>query len=306
MKALRWVIFLGALLLIVEVLLRLWMPDSLVLSRIVKPSDNKIMGYELRPGARGIYHGMLCKIPESLIEISSQGFRDRVFNLQKDPQTVRMAFVGDSYIFGLGLNLEESVPKQLENLLNGDSSFKYEVMNFGVMGYNLEQEIEFIKEKVMPYHPDIIIIFISSNDIDRKIVIPQNKISNALFVDSYLFRWITFFINGLRQEEDKKEGLDYQDRMASTVQAFGQLRGLLTRGQRVVLVHKNFDSWMEPIVQSAKDSGYSVLDFAVEWRALKDRLIISQQDQHFNALGAKVLAKRVHELLLREKLLNDD
>jgi len=300
-KASRLAILLGVLLLIVEVSLRIWMPDTLVLSRIVKSSDNKIMGYELRPGASGVYHGTLCKIPASLIEISSQGFRDRVFT-QNGPQAMRVACVGDSYIFGLGLNLKESVPKKLEDLLNSHSPAKYEVMDCGVIGYNLEQEIEFIKQKVTPYHPDIIILFISSNDIDRKIVIPQNRISNALFAGSYIYRQIIFSLNKLQQKEDQ-EGLDFQDRMDSAVRSFRELRGFLAHGQRVVLVHKNFDRWMEPIVQIAKDSGYPVLDFSAEWRAFKDKLIIARQDQHFNALGAGLLAKRIRDALIQEKLL---
>jgi len=225
MKAFRLAILLGVLLLIVEASLRIWMPDTLAFSRIVEPSDNKTMGYELRPGARGVYHGTLYKIPASLIEISSQGFRDRVFT-QSGSHAMRVAFVGDSYIFGLGLNLKESVPKQLEDLLNSHPPAKYEVMNCGVIGYNLEQEIEFIKERVMTYHPDIIIFFISSNDIDRKIMIPENRISNALFAGSYIYRRIIFFLNELRQKEDQ-EGLDFQIRVNDTARSFSELRGFL-------------------------------------------------------------------------------
>ena len=304
MKASRLAILLIVPLLVVEVWLRIGSPDLLNITHIIKRSDNEIMGYELKPGASIVYRGMLYEIPATLIEISSQGFRDRIFTLDS-PHATRLAYVGDSYTFGQGLNLKESVPKQLEDLLNSHSSAKYEVMNCGVIGYNLEQEIEFIKERVIPYHPGIIILSIGPNDIDRKIVIPKNRISNALFYGSYIYRRILFLINELRKKEDKV-GADFQARRDGAIRSFRKLRGFLAERQRVVLVIKDFKPWMEPIVNIAKSNGYPVLDFSKDWRASGDKIIIARQDQHFNALGAGLIAKRVYDLLMKEVIKNDD
>jgi len=52
------------------------------------------------------------------VEISSQGFRDREYPLEKPPGTVRVLMLGDSTTLGWGQRLEESTPKVLEARLN--------------------------------------------------------------------------------------------------------------------------------------------------------------------------------------------
>jgi lysophospholipase L1-like esterase len=178
-------------------------------------------------------------------------------------------------------------------------------MNCGVIGYNLEQEIEFIKERVIPYHPDIIVLSIGPNDIDRRIVFSKNRISNALFDDSYICRQIFFLINELRKREDEA-GTKFQVRMDSAIRSFKELRSFLAKGQRVVLVVKDFTPWMGPIVRIAKDRGYFVLDFSKDWKASGDGITIARQDRHFNALGARLMAKRIYDLLMREVVKDND
>jgi hypothetical protein len=87
--------------------------------------------------------------------------------LEKLNNTIRIAAIGDSFTFGMFVELEDTWPKILERELNKNkknNSIKYEVMNFGVPGYNFEHYIENIKLKVLNYNPDIIIIGIVSDD----------------------------------------------------------------------------------------------------------------------------------------------
>lgn len=119
-------------------------------------SGDLILRYELAPGS-----------PDGDTVISSGGLRDREFSVAKPPRTFRIACIGDSITYGFGLAAADSYPKQLEKLLNAycaDSSLRFEVMNFGVPGYNLREIAENLKVKVLKYDPDLVIYGYCLND----------------------------------------------------------------------------------------------------------------------------------------------
>jgi len=113
-------------------------------------------------------------VPESELDgywINKQGFYDSDFTLKKPENMIRIAMLGDSITQGFRVPLKNNFSGKLEVLLNQKahdkkSSFKYEVMNFGVGGYNLEAEVETLKLKVLPYKPDIVVLNIFNNDCD--------------------------------------------------------------------------------------------------------------------------------------------
>lgn len=111
-------------------------------------------------------------VPDSYVGISmtnKQGFLDSDFTLEKPQNLIRIAMLGDSITQGCFVPLEKNFSKRLEALLNQRaqglrSLLRYEVMNFGVGGYNLEAEVEVLKEKVLQYKPDIVVLNMFYND----------------------------------------------------------------------------------------------------------------------------------------------
>jgi len=128
---------------------------------LTQPSNDSILLYEHKPNTSIIYHG-------TDITINSEGLRDKFYNYEKESGTFRIAAVGDSTTFGFLLNASDSYPKILENKLNNDSNQekfkKYEVINFGILGYGTTEEAELIKTKVMEYRPDMIILGYTLDD----------------------------------------------------------------------------------------------------------------------------------------------
>jgi len=131
---------------------------------------NDSLIFKFRPNAEGYLIGKYVKI-------NSQGFRDYEYSLDKPDRTYRIAVVGDSITFGWGVSLEDSYPKIIERELN--KTKKVEVLNFGFPGYVSSQELFLIKEKVLAYNPDMIIVghFLASLDkpwnlFDTKTPIP--------------------------------------------------------------------------------------------------------------------------------------
>jgi lysophospholipase L1-like esterase len=160
-----FIIFLATVLTLacVEVLVRIFwdrlngqtiIPLTLKTHRV---AANPLLGYELVPGSVSFEDNAWYRI-------NRDGIRDRDYPLVKPAGAFRIAAVGDSSTFGLGLELEDTWPKQLERELQRTDP-RVEVINFGVMGYNTPQEAEVIQDKVLKYSPDLIIIGYSLNDI---------------------------------------------------------------------------------------------------------------------------------------------
>jgi len=146
-----------------------------------RPSSKDELVYELEPG---------FLIRSVAAKISPQGMNDRYFSVTKPPHVYRIAIIGDSMSFGWKVKLEHSFPKVLEGFLNRDG-MQCEVLNFSVPGYNTAQEMELIKEKVLRFAPDAVILFYCGNDVNMcNYFKPSVSLWNYLYVKSYAAHFI--------------------------------------------------------------------------------------------------------------------
>lgn len=147
---------------VTEAVIRIWDPP------LAKPEMNQIhrsspiLAWELIPKSSGI-----GKLGE-LYEINSAGFRDVEHSIKKRPGVFRIMAIGDSFTFGMGVNLEDTYPKQLERFLNREQ-VTCEVINCGVIGYNMWQHYEVLNNKVLPYNPDLVLLGLFEDDIGASV-----------------------------------------------------------------------------------------------------------------------------------------
>jgi lysophospholipase L1-like esterase len=116
--------------------------------------------WELVPGASGI--GALGEA----YFINDDGYRGKQRSMQKQPEVTRVIIIGDSFTYGMGVDLEDTYPQQLETFLNRNGGH-YEVLNFGVIGYNMWQYNELLPRTALSYQPDIIILTLYQNDLKQ-------------------------------------------------------------------------------------------------------------------------------------------
>lgn len=121
-----------------------------------EPSPNFKLLYKPSPGTVNRSYGV-----ENAI--NSHGFRDREYDLAKKPGYKRILFLGDSVVYGIGIKIEDTIPEQLEKIFE-EKGEKVEVLNFGVSGYETEQEVEFFKETGRQFQPDLVILGYTLND----------------------------------------------------------------------------------------------------------------------------------------------
>jgi hypothetical protein len=121
----------------------LWYPDHLF-------QYDPTVGYTLRAGG----------------DINAYGVRGPAFPVAKPPGSTRIVMVGDSFTFGSGVRESESQPRQLERALNARAGARYEVINLGVPGYNIEQELLFFRAKGRALVPDVVIVAFTLSDAE--------------------------------------------------------------------------------------------------------------------------------------------
>ena len=97
------------------------------------------------------------------LRTNALGMPWREVDLAKPPNARRVAFVGDSFTFGLWADSwERSFVGVFDSIL---SRRGFEVMNFGTPGYGLDDMALQIREDVLPSHPDyLVLVFNDGND----------------------------------------------------------------------------------------------------------------------------------------------
>ncbi len=131
-----------------------------VLHRI---SDIPGLSYELMANA---------ETENGFYAINSKGIRDREFVIPKPKGVFRILVLGDSVTFGTEYFVESTYPKILEKLLNDKvgATLKYEVLNAGVCSYNAVQKFLLLKNKLLDYEPDMVILQFLNDDYYRNAV----------------------------------------------------------------------------------------------------------------------------------------
>jgi hypothetical protein len=102
------------------------------------------------------------------VSINSHGLRNGEVSYEKPENTFRILNLGDSVAMGWGVRHEETYGKLLEGSLNlsPDLGFHFEVINSGVPGWNLENELTYLRAEGLKYDPDLILLDITIvNDI---------------------------------------------------------------------------------------------------------------------------------------------
>ncbi len=123
--------------------------------------------YGLRPGARE-------PDPEDksvIYEINRDGYRGRLYPIEKPAGTFRILVLGNSVAFGARANESAVFPTRLEELLNQDSpGRRYEVINFAVPGYNAYNQEMQLADRGLDYQPDLVLAQFSVGGLHNPIL----------------------------------------------------------------------------------------------------------------------------------------
>lgn len=105
---------------------------------------------------------------ETYVEINAQGLRDHTYPYQKSPDRFRILVVGDSFVEGLQVSVEDTFPKVLETTF-AEADYPVEVINAGVSRYGTAHVARFLEAEGLRYQPDLVIYALYPNDITDNI-----------------------------------------------------------------------------------------------------------------------------------------
>ena len=151
------------------------------------------------------------------VEINSRGLRGSEIAYEKPPNTFRILNVGDSIAMGWGVREEETYSRQLEQLLNQQATgnIHYEVINAGVPGWNLENELAYLQAEGLKYQPDLILLDLTIvNDIYGKSALAAHKrpaVIEWLRANTYFWPFLTVQLRWIEAQANGQERIDVID-----------------------------------------------------------------------------------------------
>jgi hypothetical protein len=196
--------------------------------RVARLSNSPDIGYELKPGAHDrIDYPALDGYSARSVDyaINEDGFRDEMFVRPKSNSTYRIAVMGDSFTFGIGVPPERTFPKVMQERLRERFHRRgIEVMNCGVFGYNTTNEVALLNDRVWAYEPDAVYVCFFMND-----VIPTNP---RLIGPTPELTWIRRL--GLTDNEPDSAGGGARTRAMAIAQRFAGDRPLRSASRQEI------------------------------------------------------------------------
>lgn len=169
MRVLRLILFVLAVLVMVELPFRVYLYGPAAINPVKMDSFNQIhhsglvrraadtaIYFELQPGLDTWYKG-------TRFVSNSAGLRDAEYSTAKPDDTFRVAVLGSSWTMGSGVAIENVWHSVMERKLSeAAGGRRIEFINFGVDQYGFGEIIATLKQKALPYEPDLILVAITN------------------------------------------------------------------------------------------------------------------------------------------------
>jgi hypothetical protein len=131
---------------------------SATLGDVVRPSPDPQIIYELKPNLDVVFKGQPLRT-------NGRGWREEEIRDDKPPGVIRIVGIGDSYMFGSGVRVEDRYMDRLEAGLNASfPAGRWQTVALAAPGYDLAQELAVLRRYGLAYHPDLIIYGYVGND----------------------------------------------------------------------------------------------------------------------------------------------
>jgi len=130
------------------------------LGDIVGPSRHPEVAYQLLPNVDVLWQ------TRARVKTCSRGHRGPEFSLEKPAGVYRIVTLGDSFMFGLGVDQNECTVRVMEKSLRNKLGLEIEVINMAVPGFNTAMEVAYFAAEGLAYNPDLVIIDFVGNDFE--------------------------------------------------------------------------------------------------------------------------------------------
>lgn len=141
-----------------EYLTRALYPDTVLYPAAF--ADDAVTGYRYRPGLDGFHRTAEFRYR---LRTNSRGLRGLEFDATPAAGVVRVLTLGDSFTAGEGVAEDQAMAALLARGFKGRG---LEVINAGVAGWGLDNELAFLAFEGLDYRPRLVVLGLCFNDVD--------------------------------------------------------------------------------------------------------------------------------------------
>lgn len=280
-----------------------------VVGELVEQADGIFDSFPDHDVGRILLPGLDTEVRNHSLKTNSLGMREREYALPKPDGTVRVVLLGDSYVFGSGVEADLRVGAHLERFLEERSpGSDVECLHLGIPSWNIVAECAYVSRQVTDLRPDLVIQVVVPNDLDDNSGIRGFGSQGDFTLGRPGARIHRNFprILGFRVRNYILDDLDYESssRYQRAADAIEQLAtGVGAVGGRYVLLL----NWLrtQRIAHDHLGSRLSSDQVAMLPRSFfhDDRYRISEHDGHWNPAGHERVARYLYGMIQRRDLL---
>ena len=122
---------------------------------------DELLGWAHEPNHRARFNHRDFSVE---VAINSHGMRDSEYSVTRTAKR-RMLVLGDSFGWGFGVEHHERFSEILE-----DAHRDWEILNASVSGYGTDQEFLLLRDRLLAFRPDVVLLLFYENDFGNNLV----------------------------------------------------------------------------------------------------------------------------------------
>jgi hypothetical protein len=245
------------------------------------------------------------------------GMRDREYQKLKPANTYRLVLLGSSHEQGTGVKEDQTYENLVEDSLNKDLPSahhpRYEILNLSVGGYSILQKLLRLEQEGFGFQPDAAILATAA--VDQQFLVDHLRKALVLGREapSNYKEFLAHIVQEARIDRSMPNAMIERRLLPCVAEidawAFHRFaRVCAEHGVRPLVLYRpapvDFEG-LEPagrseVIHLARAAGIEVIDLTPAFASVSDRskLILAEWDHHTNALGHRLLADKLYEILV--------
>ena len=240
------------------------------------------------------------------------------YALEKPSNVVRILTLGDSFVYGMFVNTEDNFSELFEQMLNNKLTCpqitRFEILNLGVAGYDIQYSVERFIKKGLKYNPDIVLWYIRDDDF---FLINEQIMEREIYFSSQLETSESALLNTNEDKKSKATTLAYDE-------FYGKIKSIRSNEERQAYIEPEMASFSRLVkAYSGPLVVFTFPDTPEEYKGYINELIQNNQngniryfdefpdietfhpyDYHPTARGHKTIADTLYQFLIDSPVLS--
>lgn len=279
-------------------------------STVIFPSATLTRYYEPIPGTTMVQTRDWLGY-EATQNINDDGINSYInYPIEKADNLFRIITLGDSFTFGAMINTEDNYSSKLSQLLNGGicgEKTHFEVLNLGVMGYDIQYTVEHFARHGQKYHPDLVIWLINPWNLQqmREHLIPLEEQIEKDTSESARQKYIAEkkYYFAASQAMDRLISQYGMSAIVHQQEQFFKRFTALYDGAFLAVMFSDTDNDLKDMIRDyahSRTNGYFFGDLPETMNQEKYSLL----DTHPNSEGHMLIAENIYKFLISQKIVS--